>query len=358
MTKTMQTATPELLQSGALAGYEPFAMLSPHYLDEAQAELQMHRFPRGKLIFKRAKLLDRAFYLVSGRLDLIDNAYEVEQVRSGTDRAKVALNQDSPTTVSAIAKAECVLFSIDKAYLDRLVSWSDSVEQPRTPSDLSPSEFSVEEVTVQESSDWMSSLLQCPLFTRVPTAQLQELFASFETHRQKQGEQVIREGERGEYFYVLAAGKARITNKLGTVDVEIGPGQYFGDEALIGNTLRNATVTMTSDGVLKRLTAESFNKLLMSPVLQYLEPAKLETLGKPYKLLDVKMPVEFRVQHLPGSINVPLSRLRKTIPEFGHSHVYAVVGDAGSRADIAAHILCQAGFDAVVVKNDGLQESA
>ncbi len=341
-----------------LGEFVPFNILSPHYLDEAYAALQVQVVPKGKLIFKRGKSLDDAFFLLRGQVDLIDNAFEVSQVHANTERAQVAFNQASPTTTSAIAKTECVIFTLDKEYLDRLVAWSQAVDEPRAESDVNVTEFGVEEMETQAAGDWMSSLLQSPLFTRIPMAQLQELFSCFESCQVDKDEQVVREGERGQHFYVVAAGTARITNRLGSVDIELGPGQYFGEESLIGNTLRNATVTMTSRGLLKRLNADDFNKLLISPVLRYLEPQKLESLDKPYKLIDVKMPVEFRMQHVPGSINVPLSRLRQTLQEFGHSHVYAVPGDAGSRADIAVHLLCQAGFDAVILKNPELSETA
>ena len=342
----------------ALSEFAPFNILSAHYLDEACAALQMNTVPKGTLIFTRGKVLETCFFLLKGRVDLIDNAFEVNQVHADTERTLIALNHESPTTASAIAKTECVVFTIDKEYLDRLIAWSQSVDESRAESDVSMAEFGVEEVDSPASGDWMSSLLQSPLFTRIPMAQLQELFSCFENWPVEKGTQVVREGERGEFFYVVAAGSARISNRLGSVDLEVGLGQYFGEESLIGNTLRNATVTMTSDGLLKRLSAEDFNKLLMSPVLRYLEPSKLDSLDKPYQVIDVKMPVEFRVQHIPGSINVPLSRLRQKLSEFKHSHVYAVPGDAGSRADIAVHLLCQAGFDAVILKDSNLSETA
>jgi CRP-like cAMP-binding protein len=358
MTDAAETQAAPVLSLEELKEFVPFNILSSHYLGEAQAALRVHKAAKGKLIFKRGKHLDSCFYLLEGKVDLIDNAFEVSQVQAGTERASVALNQESPTTASAIAKSECVFFTIDKEYLDRLVGWSQSTVDPRAESSTNISEIGVEEMDGGAMGDWMTNLLQAPLFTRVPMAQLQELFSSFENCFVKKDEQIVKEGERGEYFYVVAAGKARITNRLGSVDVEIGPGQYFGEESLIGNTLRNATVTMTSDGLLKRLTSESFNKLLISPVLRYLESNKLESLDKPYKLIDVKMPVEFRVQHVPGSINVPLTRLRQSLQSFSDSHVYVVPEDAGSRADIAVHLLCQAGFDAMILKGSKNAESA
>lgn len=107
---------------------------------------------------------------------------------------------------------------------------------------------------------------------------------------------------------------------------------------------------MTADGILKRLGSEDFIALLKAPVLKYIEDNSLQSFDKPYKLIDVKMPIEYRLNHMPGSINVPLSRLRNTMPELGRSNVYLVPDDAGSRADIAAHLLCQAGFEAMILK--------
>ncbi len=92
--------------------------------------------------------------------------------------------------------------------------------------------------------------------------------------------------------------------------------------------------------------------MLKAPILQYIEHDELETLDKPHKILDVKMPMEYRIHHVSGSINVPLSRLRASMEELGKANAYVVPDDAGSRSDIAAHLLCQAGFDAYILRGD------
>ena len=91
---------------------------------------------------------------------------------------------------------------------------------------------------------------------------------------------------------------------------------------------------------------------MKSPVLRYVEENVLQNLGKPFQILDVKMPMEFRLNHMPESINVPLSRLRGRISKLDQSAevVYVIPDDAGGRADIAAHLLCQAGFDALILR--------
>ena len=76
------------------------------------------------------------------------------------------------------------------------------------------------------------------------------------------------------------------------------------------------------------------------------------------KLLDGKMPMEYRAHHVKGSINLPLARLRATIPELAKTTSYVIASDAGSRAKIAAHLLCQAGFDAYILSEEQELEQA
>lgn len=348
-----------------LKTFIPFKGLDSKYLEEALNQVRVETFARGTMLFKRSKPLAMKYYLVEGDVDLIDSEFYCESVKSSTKRSQSALNSESPTKCSALAKSSVTVFTIETELLDRIVAWSqtsantlDQVMEPASDADTTTglsqpysqaNTFMVEEID-DHKGDWMSALLQSPLFSRIPVTQVQELFSRFEDVHASVGERIINEGERGDYFYVLASGEARVHNRSESVDATLVPGSHFGEEALLGATLRNATVEMTRDGILKRLGSEDFISLLKSPVLQYIEDETLSTFDKPYKLIDVKMPIEYRVSHLPGSINVPLSRLRNTMPELGRSNVYLVPDDAGSRADIAAHLLCQAGFEAMILK--------
>lgn len=338
-----------MINQDLLGQFAPLHVLERQFLVEAAKVVQVAEAKKGTIIFKRGKILTDLYFLLEGEVDLIDNEFGVEKVRSGTDRSVQALNQQSPTVVSAIAKSPVKFFTINANRLDRILSLS------QTPLEKEGADTEVEEgievCETEEGQDWMSSLLQSPLLSRVPLPQLQELFQRFEKVYVKEGERIIREGAPGDYFYVLASGRALVTNRLGNVDLEITPGQYFGEEALLSSAPRNASVTMTASGLVKRLSAEDFETLLKTPVLQHVEAEQLDSLGRPYKLLDVRMPLEYRAQNLPGSINIPLSRLRKNISELGSGNIYLVTDDAGTRADIAVYILCQAGLDARILKN-------
>lgn len=342
-----------MLTINSLKRYVPFNGLDDRYLEEALSHIAEREFEKGQMLFKRGRAVAEKYFLLEGQVDLINNAFAVSTVNSDSPFADSALNLESPTVNSAVAKSNMVkAFAIDAEVLDRITAWSQSAASASIDGDSSGVDFSVEELHDEIANDWMSSLLQSPLFSRIPLTQVQELFLRFEDIELEKDEVIVREGEPGDYFYVVASGKVRVTNRSESVDVTLEPGKYFGEEALLGDTLRNATVTMFEGGRIKRLNREDFMALLKAPVIRYIEDRLLSKLGKPYKLLDVKMPIEYRANHLPGSINVPLSRLRDSMADLGRSNVYVVPDDAGSRADIAAHLLCQAGFEAVVLKRE------
>ena len=338
-----------------LKKFTPFDGMQPDYLNEALEHIKLEELSKGHMLFKRGRAIAARYFLVEGHVDLIDSQYSAQSIVGGGNNAKSMLNPESPTRCSCVIKdPRAKVFSIDAEVLDRLTAWSESADaafeaemyakQDINFDPAATGQFDVVEMEEETSNDWMSSLLKSPLFSRVPLTSVQDLFSRFEDVYVRKGDTIIKEGEKGDFFYVLAKGQALIKNHSESVNVEIGPGQHFGEEALLGNTLRNATITMIQDGELKRLNADNFQALLSEPVLQYTDNSALAALGKPYKLIDVKMPLEYRSFHVKGSINLPLARLRSTMPELANTNTYVITGDAGSRSKIAAHLLCQAGI--------------
>lgn len=351
-----------MLNEEVLIKFQAFKGLDRQKLAVAAKNAVIGNAKKGTIIFKRGKILTDKFFLLEGQVDLINNEFGVEKVEHSSERSAEMLNLESPTKVSAIAKSTVRYFSIPSSVFEGLFkedlpeeNFSDSLnfEQPEQQGD----QIDVEVAGLESGQDWMSCLLKSPLFSRIPLSQLQDLFNKFETVDVDAGEVLVKEGAKGDYFYVIAAGSAQVSNRLSSIDVQLQTGQYFGEESLVSCAPRNATVTMLTKGRIKRLCAADFGALIQEPVLRYVDSAELEVFKKPHKLLDVKMPIEYRVQHVPGAINIPLTRLRKSLSELAASCIYVVTGDAGSRADIAAYLLCQAGFEAVILKDcEQLQE--
>jgi CRP/FNR family cyclic AMP-dependent transcriptional regulator len=74
------------------------------------------------------------------------------------------------------------------------------------------------------------------------------------------GKVLAREGDFGEEFFVIDAGTAQVT-RGGEPIAELGPGDFFGEMALVEEDRRNATVTATTPMSLIVMTRPSFRAL-------------------------------------------------------------------------------------------------
>ncbi len=94
--------------------------------------------------------------------------------------------------------------------------------------------------------DVFDSLAQVPLLAVLVPRTLERLARGAHKVAAPAGTVVINEGDAGDLFYVIVAGSARAT-KGGTVLRELGPGDWFGEIALLRDVPRTATVTTTAD---------------------------------------------------------------------------------------------------------------
>jgi len=207
-----------------------------------------------------------------------------------------------------------------------------------------------------DDSDWMTTLLQTKAFHRIPPANLQAIFMRMQRTPYRAGEVVIKQGDEGDYFYAIVQGKCLVTresplNQKGIKLAELGVGETFGEEALIAEAKRNATVTMLTEGVLMRLNKADFRDLMHEPLLRWVDEAQgLKIIQNRGQWLDVRLPSEFQNLAIDGSINIPLYFVRLKLNALDRKTPYVVVCDTGRRSSAAAFILSERGFDAYVLK--------
>jgi rhodanese-related sulfurtransferase len=167
---------------------------------------------------------------------------------------------------------------------------------------------------------------------------------------------VIKQGEEGDYFYIIVQGKCTVTRETpmsreGIKLAELGVGDTFGEESLIAEAKRNATVTMLTDGVLMRLNKQDFRELMNEPLLQWVTAERAtEITAAGGRWLDVRLPSEFQNLAIEGALNVPLYLIRLKLSTLDRTKPYVVYCDTGRRSSAAAYILVERGFDAFVLK--------
>jgi CRP-like cAMP-binding protein len=331
-----------------LKNFTPLDGLKRENLAALAKKVNVRTLTAGRFLFKEGDTDKRTVYLVGGLVELREGERTIGMVRGGSPEARNPLSPHLPRRVSARAVDEISYLAIDSDLLDVMITW----DQTGT--------YEVEELQAQLGAgggdDWMTTLLQTRSFHRIPPANIQAIFLRMQRVPYKAGEVVIKQGDEGDYFYVIVNGKCTVTretplNKEGIKLAELGTGDTFGEEALIAEAKRNATVTMSTEGVLMRLAKQDFRELMNEPLLQWVsyEQAR-EIVSRGGKWLDVRLPSEHQNLNIEGSLNIPLYFIRLKLSTLDRNSPYVVYCDTGRRSSAAAYILVERGFDAYVLK--------
>jgi CRP-like cAMP-binding protein len=99
------------------------------------------------------------------------------------------------------------------------------------------------------------------LFADLDRREVEEIAREFKPRSFPQGEVIIREGTGGAAFYVIESGEVMVTIG-GDFRATLGPGDYFGEIALLDEGARIATVTATTDLTTYGLTLWEFKPLV------------------------------------------------------------------------------------------------
>ena len=94
----------------------------------------------------------------------------------------------------------------------------------------------------------------------------------------------MEQGTPGDYYYLIQKGRCEVSRKTASGAepiklAELSEGDSFGEEALVSDAVRNASITMTTDGELMRLTKEDFVDLIKKPILNAVSYVKAESAG-------------------------------------------------------------------------------
>jgi CRP-like cAMP-binding protein len=320
---------------------------------ENQAALAKKVFIRelepGRLLFKQGDTDKRTIWVVSGTIELAEEGRIIGAIRGGSPEARNPLSQKLPRAYTARAMDPVEYLSIDSELLDVMITW----DQTGT--------YEVGDLQSQfqdgPGDDWMTTLLQSRALQRIPPANIQAIFLRMERVPYRAGDVVIHQGAEGDYFYVIVTGRCVVTretplNKEGIRLAELTVGDTFGEEALISETKRNATVTMLTDGVLMRLNKKDFRELLNEPLVRWVSPEQAEQMvaKKGATWLDVRLPSEFQNLAVESAVNVPLYFIRLKLTTIDATKPVIVYCDTGRRSSAAAFILVEKGFDAYVLK--------
>lgn len=345
----------EMIDIRVLAALEPISSFSPARLRELLDYCNVETVLPGQDPFVANPLHGQSVYLVRGEMEFVYADGNKMVIRADSEWARHPIGKRQPDIRSAKALSRAQLLRVDDDLLDRMVTWDQfgHHEDAKLPTDKEGSEAAVRRLL--NSGMFSAENLNHGPFAHLPPANIGKLLGRVEAIGVWEKDAIIREGEEGDYYYLIESGRAQVTRLVGGANLvlaELKAGDVFGEEALISDTKRNATVIMKSNGVLLRLKKQDFLELMKEPLLHrvsFVEAKQKVAQGAIW--LDVRHPPEYRYDKLAGAINVPLNDIRNAIGVLNKATPYIAYCQSGRRSAAAAFILAQAGYDVFVLEN-------
>lgn len=308
-------------------------------LDEAQVEVACP----GQTLFTQGSYDNQHIYLLYGDVSLVDAQGQRMQVKGRASLFPIAHHQ--PRLVTAIADTDCSLLRINSERLDKLLTWSQVADYLQ----LNISR----QRDLDEDVDWMMTVLRSNLFFKVPPLNVEQIFSRLVPQVVYAGDVVIRQGEIGDQCYFIKEGEAdviRHTDGKREHLASIGLGRCFGEDALVNETVRNATVAMRTDGVLMRLAKQDFYRLLKEPEVASLALANLEqALSDGSVFVDLRSDEEYQLAHISRAVNIPLNILAIKSRLLSKTQKYVFYCDTGRRSRAAAYLMAQQGYQTLAL---------
>jgi cGMP-dependent protein kinase len=171
------------------------------------------------------------------------NGVEVATLRDGQAFGELALLYDTNRQATVRAMTHSTAFALDRSAFRYIVAHS----------------FDSRRGEVQRT------LTRVPLLEGLTKQQIMRISDSVEIIRFKPEDYIIRKGSEGNIFYMIKDGTVRVINVGASEqfrDHELGPGDYFGERALITGEPRAADVVAVTPVTLLALDRELFNSLL------------------------------------------------------------------------------------------------
>lgn len=319
----------------------PVNSLASGQLEDLLVRQDVEVIKAGEVLFYLGEQDNTTLYLLGGEIALDSAMGEKQTIKAGDIASwhPVAHHQPRRYTATALTDVTCIRF--DSYRLDTILSWDQSVG------------YAVLNIGREEdSTEWISQLLRSNIFYKVPPENIMAMFKCLVEIPVRAGEQVIIQGGTADSCYFIKEGVAEVTVSSSGLGSSIslallGAGDWFGEEALLSNSARNANVTMNSDGMLMQLNKKDFYELLVSPELQFISYAA--AVDAEVKWVDVRLPSEYRRGHLFGAMNLPLNTLRIKNKLLNGKKFYVLCCSTGRRSAAAAFLLKEAGLNVAIL---------
>ncbi|HZS01100.1 MAG TPA: cyclic nucleotide-binding domain-containing protein [Chloroflexota bacterium] len=219
------------------------------------SQLTLQRYRPGDYVVRQGEPGEEFYLVRNGQAEVVQVGddgwpHELAVLRRGDYFGELALLYHQPRSASVRALSRLEVYGLDRAAFETMIA-----PQLR--------DYGLTRQRIEERSE----LARMGLFRQTSPAELDPILDHLRTEEYPAGAVIIRQGDPGDRFYLVRRGRVAISRRLddGTEHVlaEQGPGEYFGEMALLSDAPRTATVRALEPVVLWSLDKASFHELLL-----------------------------------------------------------------------------------------------
>ncbi|XP_034101389.1 cGMP-dependent protein kinase, isozyme 2 forms cD4/T1/T3A/T3B isoform X1 [Drosophila albomicans] len=207
------------------------------------------KYPAKNLIIKEGDAGSIVYVMEDGRVEVSREGKYLSTLSGAKVLGELAILYNCQRTATITAITECNLWAIERQCFQTIMMRTGLIRQA-------------------EYTDFLKSV---PIFKDLPEDTLIKISDVLEETHYQRGDYIVRQGARGDTFFIISKGKVRVTIKQQDTQEEkfirmLGKGDFFGEKALQGDDLRTANIICESpDGVsCLVIDRETFNQLISS----------------------------------------------------------------------------------------------
>lgn len=223
----------------SLLGHFLFRGLTKDIMEELIDDMNCYNINKHETIFKQGDSGYNFFIISSGVVEVWINDYKVANLERGQAFGELALLYGSPRRASIISVSHVRLWGLGRDDFRRIITFGNKRHY-------------------MENKTFLSSI---KIFKKLTESQLEALLAALIIEIFNPGEKIISIGENRPEIYLIKEGLVNIYNKNKHI-AYLGKGEYFGEQALIYERNRNASVKAVSRTVLLTFSNETIRKTL------------------------------------------------------------------------------------------------
>ncbi|XP_063291376.1 cGMP-dependent protein kinase 2-like [Pelobates fuscus] len=187
-------------------------------------------YSQSQLVIQEGAAGNHLYVLAEGLLDVIQNSRLLGQMHPGTAFGELAILYNCKRTATVKAVTDSKIWVLDRQVFQNIMMSSAQAQH----------------------QEYFSFLRSVSLLKDLPEEKLSKIVDCLEVDFYDKGDYIIREGEEGNTFFIIAKGKVSVTQAVeGSQEPQqiksLGVGDYFGEKALISEDVRSANIIAEED---------------------------------------------------------------------------------------------------------------